>query len=343
MTLRPLLNLCLVAVLTPATLAQQSDAGSGPPRFIRVTSKASLIHLGSLDSFDITESGIKAADLLLHCLTDKRPEPAREAIEIYKRIIPNENFGGEYTALEWICEFMVASKADQQKMLADRVTAEWYKHLAQNDFEPLKYYLKSKYHLREWKDRKTPKSEAKFRFLEDFILFNNPRRERWEQTSKMMEVLGLKKGDVVADLGSGPGYFTFKFANLVGDTGYVYAIDTNKQHLEYVARLVREFGLKNVEAVEATPKGYTLGKKVDLVYVCSLYHNIYALDTDEERGRFMSAIKDMLKPGGTLVLVDNGLVEDKTLPYHGPHIAKELIINQLWYYGWRLVQTHQFI
>jgi ubiquinone/menaquinone biosynthesis C-methylase UbiE len=238
---------------------------------------------------------------------------------------------------------MAASGEEREKMLADPVTAAWYEHLAQDDFEPLRDYLKKKYHLLEWKDRATPKSEPRFRFLEDFILFNNPRRERWEKTGRILDVLSLKKGDVVADIGSGPGYYTFKFAKLVGDRGRVYAVDTNRQHTDYVSKLVKRLDVKNVEAVVPVPAGLHLPRKADMAYLCSLYHNIYALDTDEERGSFINSIKNNLKPDGTLVIVDNGLVENKTLPYHGPHLARELIISQLWYYGLQLVGSYQFI
>jgi ubiquinone/menaquinone biosynthesis C-methylase UbiE len=334
----------LIAIITTAALfAQQPGIPAPPPPYLRVTSKASLIHLGSLDSFDITEGGTRAASLLYDCLTRKDAQSAREAIEIYRQIIPSENFGGEYTALEWIGEFMAASGAERKTMRADPVTAAWYDYLAQDDFEPLRDYLKKKYHLQEWKNRATPKSEPKFRFLEDFILFNNPRRERWEKTSKILDVLGLKKGDVVADIGSGPGYYTFKFAAMVGDRGRIYAVDTNQQHIEYVATLADRLGVNNVETVMPQPAGTHLPRKADMAFLCSLYHNIYALDTDEDRGTFITSIKNNLQPNGTLVIVDNGLVEDTTLPYHGPHLAKELIISQLWYYGLQLVKSYQFI
>ncbi len=334
----------LGAVLTaPSSPAIQPGIPAEPPPYLRVTSKASLIHLGSLDSFDITDGGTRAASLLFDCLTRKDAQPAREAIEIYRQIIPSENFGGEYTALEWVGEFMAASGAERKTMLADPLTAAWYDHLARDDFEPLKDYLKKKYHLEEWKNRATPKSEPKFRFLEDFILFNNPRRERWEKTSRILDVLGLQKGDVVADIGSGPGYYTFKFAAMVGERGRVYAVDTNRQHIDYVSQLVKRLGVKNVETVVPVTAGLELSRKADMAFLCSLYHNIYAMDTDEERETFINGIKRNLKPDGRLVVVDNGLVEDKNLPYHGPHLAGELIISHLRHYGLYLVNRYQFI
>ena len=52
------------------------------------------------------------------------------------------------------------------------------------------------------------------RFLEDFILFNNPDRERWESTRENIERFQLKEGMTIADVGSGPGYYSFKFSAL---------------------------------------------------------------------------------------------------------------------------------
>jgi hypothetical protein len=43
------------------------------------------------------------------------------------------------------------------------------------------------------------------------------------------------------------------------------------------------------------------------------------------------------------VIVDNAVVQNGQLPYHGPHIAKELVIGQLYYYGFDLTEQYQFI
>lgn len=82
--------------------------------------------------------------------------------------------------------------------------------------------------------------------------------------------------------------------------------------------------------------------RVDMVFICSLYHNVYAAFTDEERDSFVQSIRKALRPGGTLAVVDNDLVEDSELPYHGPYIARELLLSQLYYYGFELKEQYQF-
>ena len=66
------------------------------PTEIAITAKDSLVHVGSLDSFDITKGGIKAGKLLLSYFENGDKKQLHKAIEIYEKIIPDENFGGEY-------------------------------------------------------------------------------------------------------------------------------------------------------------------------------------------------------------------------------------------------------
>lgn len=311
---------------------------------IDVSTKKALIHLGSLDSFDITEGGKKAGRCILSYLCgDGGTEKLKRAIQIYEELIPNENFGGEYTALEWMCRLWIAPKEVQEKLLSVREVRGFYKLLSENDFYNLKWYINRKYHFVEI-DRKDLEAKDKLRFLEDFILFGNPDRERWEKIKENLEMLDIKEGMTIADVGSGPGFYSFKFGDLVGEGGKVYAIETNRRHLDYLHSYIRDNSITNVEAVESSFEGIGLSPdiRVDMVYICSLYHNVYAAFTDEERECFVGSIRRALKPGGKLVVVDNDLVESDELPYHGPYISKELLLSQLYYYGFEIKKQRQF-
>lgn len=310
---------------------------------VNVSKKRALIHLGSLDSFDITEGGKTAARNILGYLENGNEEQLRKAVQIYEELIPNENFGGEYTALEWLCKLWIAPEEDAKGFLDTPSVRSFYKLLSENDFYHLKWYINRKYHFIEI-DRKDLESKAQLRFLEDFILFGNPDRERWERIHENMQKLKLEPGMHVADVGSGPGYYSFKFGDLVGETGKVYAIETNPKHLDYLRTYISDNHITNVEAVTSSFEGIGLPPdvRVDMVYICSLYHNVYAAFTDEERDSFVGSIRRALKPGGRLVVVDNDLVEDDELPYHGPYISKELLLSQLYYYGFEVREQYQF-
>lgn len=325
--------------------------GQGLSNCLKVNSRASLIHLGSIDSFDITEGGVKAARLLFNALNEKKDQAlrvtsARAAMDVYREIIPSENFGGEYTALYWFCDYIVGTPEAKQNMMKDRYVEGFFHFFADNNYSVLKEYLKRKYHLAEIGDENTHYAAQRMGFLEDFILFNNPRRESWEKTSKIIQALDLKPDQIVADIGSGPGYYTFKFADIVGDKGRIYATDVNPDHTKYVKEFAQKNGIKNVEAIGCRPDDINLDKvegKVDMVFMCSLYHIIYATSSEPSKDAFIASIKKVLKKDGKFVVVDNAFVKNEKLPYHGPYITKELIIKQLEYYGFRLVATHQFI
>ena len=64
----------------------------------------------------------------------------------------------------------------------------------------------------------------------------NPRRERWQKPAVLVRALGLRRGQVVAEIGSGPGYFTPRLARAVGPSGHVYAVDPEAAVLDVLRR-----------------------------------------------------------------------------------------------------------
>jgi ubiquinone/menaquinone biosynthesis C-methylase UbiE len=313
------------------------------PTTIQIESKNSLVHLGSLDSFDITAGGKKAGKLILRYLEKNDKKALSKAVFIYDKLIPNENFGGEYTSLQWLCKLWLTHEEARNELLSIPAVKSFYELLSRDGFADLKRYLNLKYHFMEM-PKDDPDAKARLRFLEDFILFNNPDRERWEKTRANMEKFGIEKGMRVADVGSGSGYFTFKFADIVGQDGLVYAIETNPLHLDYLNSFIAKYDIKNVSVVESHFDGIGLDPniRVDLVYMCSLYHNVYAAFTDYERDNFVGSIRRALCDNGKLIIVDNDLVAGGDLPYHGPYISKDLLTVQLWHYGFELIDSYQF-
>ncbi len=310
---------------------------------LNIGSKASIIHIGSLDSFEVTEGGRDAATNLREYLDTGKVESLKSAVDIYQKIIPKENYGGEYTALQWICKLLMTPKEERMDLLSDPLVASWFDMLSKDDFANLRAYLEIKYHFVEIAREDRDASE-RLRFLEDFVCFNNPDRESWDKTTKIIQSLNLQEGDSIIDFGCGPGYVTLKFADLVGEKGHVYGIETNEMHIQYLTNFIEKNHVNNVDIFEyqATGWGLESSTKADLIYMGSLYHILYAAFTDRERDLFIGNVKNYLKDDGRLVIVDNDLVEGEGLPYHGPYISREMIISQLWHYGFELVAQYQF-
>lgn len=337
------------------TIADDAKTGE-EGMVINVNDERSIIHIGSLDSYDTTEKGILGAKMLINVLNTKNKEDADETVKYYDTIIPKENFGGEYTALQWFCKYVGATSDKKQEMLKDPLTKAYYEYLGDGDYKLLKNYVLYKYKLidrdkisvSESIDNNEEKTKeigrTKRAFIEDFILFDNPMRESWEKSSEIMSRMPIKKGDTVIDLGSGSGYYSYKFSKIVGDTGKVYSIDTKSGHLDFINSFAKKNNINNIKTIKPkSDQGYTVPEKGDYVFLCSLYHIVYGVFSHNERERFVQSIVNSLKDDGRLVLVDNSPVDDETLPYHGPFISKDLIISQLSYYGFELEKFYQII
>jgi len=317
---------------------------------VPINSDMSLVHVGSSDSFAITAEGRQAATLLLAALEEpddaKARDQALKASAIYDRIIPRENYGGEYSALQWFADYLAADPTAKKDFLRDPQVAFFFSVYGSDKFAVLKEYLFRKYRLREIGDEESRRGQDRKVWLEDTILFENPRRESWEKTSELIGLLKIRPGEQIADVGSGPGYYSFQFAKLVGPSGHIYSIEMNAEHLKYVEAAKHAMGVTNVSTVETDGRSVGLEgiqTKVDAIFLCSLYHNMYAMSTQPERDSFVDSIKESLSENGKLYIADNGLVPPGVLPYHGPYVAKELIIGQMLNYGFELIEEHQYI
>ena len=303
----------------------------------------SLLHIGSLDSFELTAGGIEAGRLLWNALEKNDPKEATKALAQYDRIIPTENYGGEYTALAWLCT---------AKFFPERLDPAWTNnpcHVVYRDFflgddaKVLREYLARKYKLHKIQDMSISAGLERKIQLEDYILFNNPRREEWEKTSEFVKLFDLKPGIVFGDIGCGPGLYSWLMSRKVGPSGKVLAMDLNTNHLETVKRTCARFGISNIQTHVSGVTSLNLPPdSLDAATMCSLYHIIYA-EAEEERDAFVTDMARTIKKGGLLYLMDNSPVTGNTLPYHSNYIAKELVIGQLRHYGFTLVAEHHFL
>ena len=115
-------------------------------------------------------------------------------------------------------------------------------------------------------------------------LFNNPRRI----------LAGLvHPGDVVIDLGCGPGYFTLPLAGMVGDAGQVIAVDIQREMLGALRLRAEQAGVASrIRLWRSGPEGLgTLGP-ADFALAFWMVHEV------PDRAHFIKEIASKLKPGG---------------------------------------------
>jgi SAM-dependent methyltransferase len=144
-----------------------------------------------------------------------------------------------------------------------------------------------------------------------------PEREQEEAPSKLLEALKLRPGDVVADIGAGSGYFTFRVSDRIGPKGKVLAVDIQPEMLDIIRQRLKGRKLKNVEPILGTITNPKLPDDgVDLILLVDVYHEF------SHPWEMNTAMVKALKPGGRLVFVEYRL-EDPAVPIKLVHKMTE--------------------
>lgn len=157
-------------------------------------------------------------------------------------------------------------------------------------------------------------------------------REAEERTDLLVENLGLEANDVVADIGAGTGYFSFRMSPLVPD-GKVLAVDIQQEMLDIIAAR-KAGGWTNIETILGEIDDPKLpGGAVDLILIVDAYHEF---SHPREMGEAMARA---LKPGGRIALVEYRK-EDPMVPIKELHkMSEEQSIKEMAALGLTWVET----
>ena len=166
----------------------------------------------------------------------------------------------------------------------------------------------------------------------------DPKRDAYQKPHEVLTALNIKPGEVIADIGAGSGYFTFRLAHFVGAKGKVYAVDVSPDMIRHVNRRIRETKASNVVSILADADDPLLpDQSVNRFFICDVWHHV------ENQTKYLSLMKKMLKPGGEIVLID---FHKKELPFGPPmqmKIAREDMIKQMAANGFGLSKEHTFL
>ncbi len=166
----------------------------------------------------------------------------------------------------------------------------------------------------------------------------DPKRDAYQKPHEVLTALNLKPGEVIADIGAGSGYFTFRIAHHVGARGKVFAVDVSPDMIRHVNRRIRDLKTTNVVSILADADDPLLaGQSINRFFICDVWHHV------ENPTKYLATMKKMLKPGGEIVMID---FHKKELPF-GPamhmKIAREDLIKQMETNGFRLAKEHTFL
>lgn len=166
----------------------------------------------------------------------------------------------------------------------------------------------------------------------DLSIFDSPGRDERLQVNRVMDVLGLKPGKSVADIGAGSGWFTVRAARRVGPSGTVYAVDINPEATAYIGKRAQKEKLENVKTVLSQADNAMLpADSVDAVLLLKTYHEV-ARPVELFRN-----LRASLRSGAKVGIIDrNGNGED-----HG--VGKDVVIHEAEEAGYHLLKEYDFV
>ena len=152
------------------------------------------------------------------------------------------------------------------------------------------------------------------------LWLDRPERDLEELPNRLFRVLNLNPSTVVADIGSGTGFFTFRLASLVPH-GRVYAVEVQQALVDTIQVRSSRNGFSNVTPILGTVESPNLpSNRVDLALIVSSYHEF------SYPKEMIESIFASLKSGARLVIVVYRL-EDETVGIPEAHRMSEAQIR----------------
>jgi len=131
------------------------------------------------------------------------------------------------------------------------------------------------------------------------LTLENGRRMEALEIDEVVSQIGLRPGELVADIGAGTGIFSVPLARAVSPGGRVLSVEVDAGFLPLITSKASQAGLENIQPVlgefgdPRLPRG-----DVDVAFLHDVLHHI------EQRASYIQRLASYLKPGGRIVVVD---------------------------------------
>lgn len=166
----------------------------------------------------------------------------------------------------------------------------------------------------------------------DLAIFEDAKRDANLQVNRVMDLLNIRAGTRVADIGAGSGWFTVRAARRVGGAGEVFAVEINRDYLAHIRDRAGKEQLPNVRTILGRENDPLLASaSVDAVLLLKTYHEIAQAE------EFMRHVRAALRKGGRVGIIDrNGKGDD-----HGLDAA--VVVAEMRRVGFSLQSRHDFV
>lgn len=166
---------------------------------------------------------------------------------------------------------------------------------------------------------------------------NRPDRIEQEMPDEVVANMSLDPDHVVADIGAGSGYFSFRIARLVPQ-GKVMAVDIQPEMLQIIEDRKGEEGVTNIEGVRGEVDDPNLpDNSIDAAIMVDAYHEF------SHPFEMIDGIYDALRPGGRIFLLEyRG--EDASVPIRPLHkMTEEQVVKEMSVFGLEWTDTLDFL
>ncbi len=165
----------------------------------------------------------------------------------------------------------------------------------------------------------------------DLSIFEEPGRDQRLQIDRVMDLLHLKPGSTIADIGAGGGWFSVRAARRVGPKGRVIAEDINPKAITYIQQRAQREHLANIVTLLGTPDDPKLTPdSLDAALMLKVYHEI------AHPLLVLANLRAALKPGARFGIIDrNGNGAD-----HG--LKESIVREEVEHAGFRQVARYDF-
>jgi predicted methyltransferase len=165
----------------------------------------------------------------------------------------------------------------------------------------------------------------------DLSIFEEPGRDQRLQIDRVMDLLHLKPGSTIADIGAGGGWFSVRAARRVGPKGRVIAEDINPKFIASIQQRAQREHLANIVTLLGTPDDPKLTpNSLDAALMLKVYHEI------AHPLLVLANLHAALKPGARFGIIDrNGNGAD-----HG--LKESIVREEVEHAGFRQVARYDF-
>ena len=157
-------------------------------------------------------------------------------------------------------------------------------------------------------------------------------------TRKFFPELNLQASITFLDVACGRGAYSLAASEFVGPSGHIFAVDLWKEGIEDLKRAVSAGKILNIEArvADVSQKIPLEDHRVDVCLLATVFHDL--IQDHKDQGT-LREIKRVMKPHGTLAVIEFKKMEGPPGPPIGIRISEEQVVDRLRPHSFSLIKS----